>query len=196
MPVRRFDGGSWLESPLSKRRLDLSQFATERAAALKQFYRRWEEDPLVIDKWFALQARSALPGTIAAVRAHTSHEAEAAADHSRAPRGSSPRRHAPDSQSATRSRAVSRHGCGGAPSDAVGASRAGEPADDPQRPASRMPESTRAPACRTTLLRASERTSSCGGDPSRLTSLESAGLLSTCCNQMFARAPKCNLHGG
>ena len=43
----------------------------ERAAALDAFYRRWEGDPLVIDKWFALQARSALPGTIAAVRALT-----------------------------------------------------------------------------------------------------------------------------
>jgi aminopeptidase N len=47
----------------------------ERAAALDAFYRRWEADPLVIDKWFALQARSALPGTIPAVRALTQHPA-------------------------------------------------------------------------------------------------------------------------
>ncbi len=32
MPVKRFDVGSWLDSPLSRRRLDLSQFADERAA--------------------------------------------------------------------------------------------------------------------------------------------------------------------
>ena len=32
MPVRRFDVGSWLDSPLSRRRLDLSQFVQERAA--------------------------------------------------------------------------------------------------------------------------------------------------------------------
>src|SRR4029077_3607676 len=32
MPVKRFDVGSWLDSPLSRRRLDLSRFATERAA--------------------------------------------------------------------------------------------------------------------------------------------------------------------
>ena len=32
MPVRRFDAGAWLDSPLSRRRLDLSQFAGERAA--------------------------------------------------------------------------------------------------------------------------------------------------------------------
>ena len=32
MPVRRFDLGSWLDSPLSRRRLDQSQFVEERAA--------------------------------------------------------------------------------------------------------------------------------------------------------------------
>jgi len=31
VPVKRFDVGSWLDSPMSRRRLDLSQFATERA---------------------------------------------------------------------------------------------------------------------------------------------------------------------
>ena len=33
----------------------------ERAAALARFYERWSHDELVIDKWFALQARSSLP---------------------------------------------------------------------------------------------------------------------------------------
>jgi len=31
VPVKRFDVGSWLDSPMSRRRLDLSQFADERA---------------------------------------------------------------------------------------------------------------------------------------------------------------------
>jgi histidinol dehydrogenase len=31
MPIERFDVGSWLDSPLSRRRLDLSRFAKERA---------------------------------------------------------------------------------------------------------------------------------------------------------------------
>jgi histidinol dehydrogenase len=31
MPIKRFDARSWLDSPLSRRRLDLSQFAPERA---------------------------------------------------------------------------------------------------------------------------------------------------------------------
>src|SRR5947209_3859894 len=47
----------------------------ERAAALDAFYRRWESDPLVTDKWFALQARSSLPGTLDAVRALATHPA-------------------------------------------------------------------------------------------------------------------------
>ncbi len=34
MAIKRFDVGSWLDSPLSRRRLDLSQFAKERAAVV------------------------------------------------------------------------------------------------------------------------------------------------------------------
>ena len=47
----------------------------ERAEALARFYERWQDDPLVIDKWFAMQARSVLPGTVAAVRELTRHPA-------------------------------------------------------------------------------------------------------------------------
>jgi aminopeptidase N len=47
----------------------------ERAAALAAFYDRWRDDMLVVDKWFALQARSSLPGTIDAVKALTQHPA-------------------------------------------------------------------------------------------------------------------------
>ena len=35
MPVKRFDVGSWLDSPLSRRRLDLSHFAEERVAVVE-----------------------------------------------------------------------------------------------------------------------------------------------------------------
>jgi aminopeptidase N len=49
--------------------------STERNAALVAFYERWQDDPLVVDKWFAIQARSSLPGTIAAVRSLTRHSA-------------------------------------------------------------------------------------------------------------------------
>jgi aminopeptidase N len=47
----------------------------ERTEALGRFYERWEDDMLVIDKWFGLQARSSLPGTITAVHELTRHPA-------------------------------------------------------------------------------------------------------------------------
>jgi aminopeptidase N len=47
----------------------------ERTAALAAFYERWQDDPLVADKWFAMQARSSLPGTIEAVRRLAQHPA-------------------------------------------------------------------------------------------------------------------------
>jgi aminopeptidase N len=45
----------------------------ERESALVSFYRRWRHDPLVLDKWFALQAISPLPDTLAQVKALTLH---------------------------------------------------------------------------------------------------------------------------
>src|SRR5215831_5181799 len=47
----------------------------ERPAALARFYATWSRDDLVIDKWFALQARSSLPGTVHRVRQLTLHPA-------------------------------------------------------------------------------------------------------------------------
>ncbi len=47
----------------------------QRAAALARFYARWSQEDLVIDKWFALQARSSLPSTLGEVRALALHPA-------------------------------------------------------------------------------------------------------------------------
>jgi aminopeptidase N len=46
-----------------------------RKAALDAFYRRYAEDPVTIDKWFALQATSVLPDTLATVERLTRHPA-------------------------------------------------------------------------------------------------------------------------
>jgi len=46
-----------------------------RTRCLDAFYRRHESDPLVIDKWFALQASIPEPGTVGRVQALTSHPA-------------------------------------------------------------------------------------------------------------------------
>ncbi len=44
-----------------------------RDHALERFYRKWQGERLVIDKWFALQAGSQLPGTISRVEALLDH---------------------------------------------------------------------------------------------------------------------------
>jgi aminopeptidase N len=45
----------------------------EREEALSSFYSRWADDPLVLDKWFTLQATSRLPGTLDVVRGLMEH---------------------------------------------------------------------------------------------------------------------------
>ncbi|MCC7346898.1 MAG: aminopeptidase N [Variibacter sp.] len=47
----------------------------ERSAALTDFFRRFESDPLVIDKWFTLQATIPEPATLARVQELTRHPA-------------------------------------------------------------------------------------------------------------------------
>ena len=47
----------------------------ERPAALARFFADWEHDPLVVDKWFSLQARSSLPQTVQRVRELALHPA-------------------------------------------------------------------------------------------------------------------------
>ena len=44
-------------------------------AALSDFYERWKDEPLVIDKWFALQARDPGPGALGRVLGLTVHPA-------------------------------------------------------------------------------------------------------------------------
>ncbi len=47
----------------------------QREEALSAFEARWREDPLVMDKWFAVQAGSRLPGTLQRVKALMDHPA-------------------------------------------------------------------------------------------------------------------------
>jgi aminopeptidase N len=54
----------------------LAGSATEEgAAALEDFYRRWQNDPLVLDKWLSLQATSKRTDTLAEVRRLLGHPA-------------------------------------------------------------------------------------------------------------------------
>jgi aminopeptidase N len=49
--------------------------AQQRQIALDSFYTRWKEEPLVVDKWLAVQAASRLPSTLARVRELLAHPA-------------------------------------------------------------------------------------------------------------------------
>ena len=47
----------------------------EKKACLQQFYQQWQDEALVIDKWFSLQASSPLPDTFAVVQSLLQHAA-------------------------------------------------------------------------------------------------------------------------
>jgi aminopeptidase N len=47
----------------------------ERRSALQAFYDKWQDEPLVVDKWLAVQAASRLPVTLARVRELLDHPA-------------------------------------------------------------------------------------------------------------------------
>jgi aminopeptidase N len=48
---------------------------TSRTQAVDEFYKQWAQDELVLDKWFALQATSELPGTLNQVKQLLEHPA-------------------------------------------------------------------------------------------------------------------------
>lgn len=47
----------------------------ERSEAILTFYEKWKHESLVLDKWFALQAQSALPNTLGLVKSLLQHPA-------------------------------------------------------------------------------------------------------------------------
>lgn len=47
----------------------------ERRPTLDDFYQHWQQEPLVLDKWFTLQATSQLPGTLEEVKTLLKHPA-------------------------------------------------------------------------------------------------------------------------
>jgi len=48
---------------------------SERKPALERFYAKWQAEPLVVDKWLAVQASARLPETLAEVERLTAHPA-------------------------------------------------------------------------------------------------------------------------
>ncbi|HEV2300117.1 MAG TPA: aminopeptidase N [Stellaceae bacterium] len=71
----QFDAAANMTDTLAALAILVDLDRPHRAAALAQFFAAWSREDLVIDKWFALQARSSLPRALADVRALTRHPA-------------------------------------------------------------------------------------------------------------------------
>jgi aminopeptidase N len=69
----QFDAGGNMTDVLAALAILSGIDCTERATALATFHATWHDDALVLDKWFAIQATSKLPGTLEAVRALSRH---------------------------------------------------------------------------------------------------------------------------
>jgi aminopeptidase N len=69
----QFDAGQNMTDVLAALGILSNVNCRERIDALAAFYQAWRGDPLVLDKWFAIQALSSLPDTLRAVSALKSH---------------------------------------------------------------------------------------------------------------------------
>jgi aminopeptidase N len=69
----QFDAGQNMTDVLAALGILSSVDCQERLDALAAYYNAWHHDPLVLDKWFAIQALSSLPDTPRAVEALKTH---------------------------------------------------------------------------------------------------------------------------
>jgi len=73
--VRQFDSADNMTDSMAALTALANTDRPERFEALEKFYAKWKDESLVMDKWFAVQATSRLPDTLAAVKRLMSHPA-------------------------------------------------------------------------------------------------------------------------
>jgi len=73
--LQQFRSAANMTDQLSALGLLVNCDCSERSEALAHFEQRWGKEPLVIDKWFSLQAMSRLPGTLSEVKRLMNHPA-------------------------------------------------------------------------------------------------------------------------
>ncbi|MCU0868418.1 MAG: aminopeptidase N [Burkholderiales bacterium] len=71
--VAQFDGADNMTDTMAALGCLAATDCDERQPALDRFHARWKHEALVLDKWFAVQASSRLPGTLARVQALLRH---------------------------------------------------------------------------------------------------------------------------
>jgi aminopeptidase N len=73
--VRQFDAADNMTDRMAALGALANSQAPEREPALERFYADWKHEPLVVDKWLAVQATSRLPDTLERVRRLARHDA-------------------------------------------------------------------------------------------------------------------------
>ena len=73
--VKQFETADNMTDAMAALTLLANTDCPERAQALDSFHARWKDEPLVVDKWLAVQATARLPGTLAEVKRLTAHPA-------------------------------------------------------------------------------------------------------------------------
>ena len=73
MAKRQFDTAGNMTDSLAALSVLAGIDCPERVAALASFHAKWKDDPLVLDKWFSIQATSPLRDAIAHVRSLAAH---------------------------------------------------------------------------------------------------------------------------
>ena len=73
--VKQFDSADNMTDAMAALTALASTDCPERIDALEKFSAKWKDEPLVMDKWFAVQATSRLPDTLASVKRLMSHPA-------------------------------------------------------------------------------------------------------------------------
>jgi aminopeptidase N len=75
LALRQFEGADNMTDTMAALAALANCDCAERMRTLEAFYAKWKHEPLVVDKWLAVQAGSRLPGTLAEVKKLLAHPA-------------------------------------------------------------------------------------------------------------------------
>ena len=75
LAVQQFQSAANMTDQMAALRALAHTECDERDQVLQQFYQRWKDDALVVDKWFTVQASASLPDTLQRVAELEQHEA-------------------------------------------------------------------------------------------------------------------------
>jgi len=75
LALEQFDKAGNMTDQMAALSVIVNSHHPAKADCLDRFYQQWQQEALVIDKWFALQAASSMPNTFATVQALMQHSA-------------------------------------------------------------------------------------------------------------------------